>query len=736
MSNRVVVAALLGVACAATLLPAAEPVVVDVRSGPFRMVADPGGWTIEMEASGQLKDPGRPMLPEKELLVLLPPGARPVSLEVAPIGTERMEGEFAIAPAPAMLPLAGPARSAELMKRELEEWEAVRRAAYADDRAWPPEAARIVGSGTLRKYSYVRVAYHPFTYHAVSGRLFRHEGARIRVSYSTPKEAVAETLLRDRVADQEAADLFVNYGGLKDLYRPAPAEGAAAPSITALHDYVIITTPDNLAAVEASGFVAWKTSLGVTVRTVLTDDPLITGQPGADAAERIRNFLRANYAAWGTAYVLFVGQFDDPPMRYCYPDPDNHLHDPSNPGVGPGSVPTDLYFADLSLPDSESWDSDGDGFHGEYGQDTPDFLAEVSVGRVPTSVDARITYTLDKMVRYEQDTGMWKRNALHGGAVLFFENQNHGGGVFRDGAVTVDEIESKLMQGWTVSRYSEQAGLVTSTYPWPALDLVTWTNDWNAGMYGIVNWAGHGWPDGVARTVWTWDDGDGVPETDGSDGMDSIYFVTDYPIMEDDYPSIVCAVSCDVGYPDFNPYGNVGVHLLTEPSLGAAAGIVSSSRYAAVSGDWPAMPGGAESLCFEFNRYLIAGPGGARKVGDALYESKFFTHVNYGWDRHYEYRNQYNYNLYGDPAMEWRGAPTRTGNLLRNTEVTGLDPVTPPLADVLPLNPLDDLRVAGFVAGDVDPDPTPEARLVFYAVDAPVRIWLTRTPSGEIRIDF
>jgi len=279
--------------------------------------------------------------------------------------------------------------------------------------------------------------------------------------------------------------------------------------------------------------------------------------------------------------------------------------------------------------------------------------------------------------------------------------------------------------------------LQPSTYPWPQLTLQAFINDWRNGTYGIVNWAGHGWPDGVARTIWSWDDGDGVPETDGSDNIWSDYFISDHPaLFEDDYPSIVCAVSCDVGYPDPNPYGNIGINLLTDPAAGAAAGIVSSSRYAAVSGDWLASPGGAESLCYEFNRYLIAPPGGLRTLGAALYESKFYSHVHYGWDRHYEYRNMYNYNLYGDPSMDWRGAGPRTGNLLRNTEVWQLDPVTPPLGEILPLEFVDDLHVAGFVAGEVDPDSANTSPLVFYSVDAPVWIYLTREPSGEIRIDF
>ena len=78
----------------------------------------------------------------------------------------------------------------------------------------------------------------------------------------------------------------------------------------------------------------------------------------------------------------------------------------------------------------------------------------------------------------------------------------------------------------------------------------------------------------------------------------------------------------------------------------------------------------------------------------------------------------------------------RTGDLLRSAEVSQLEPVTPPLTDLLPLNVVEDLHVAGFVAGDVDPDSANECPLVFYAIDAPVRIWVGKRPSGEIQIDF
>jgi hypothetical protein len=44
------------------------------------------------------------------------------------------------------------------------------------------------------------------------------------------------------------------------------------------------------------------------------------------------------------------------------------------------------------------------------------------------------------------------------------------------------------------------------------------------------------------------------------------------------------------------------------------------------------------------------------KVGDALYDGKFYATDNYGWASVYEYMDLYNFNLYGDPALAVGGA--------------------------------------------------------------------------------
>jgi hypothetical protein len=652
-------AAVVGLACSglASVSTAEERIevqTIDLTSGEFRLVTEPCGTRIEMDGFGHLMAPGRPMLPARNFSVLLPPGARVLSLDVQETGARDVPGTHRIVATPLLVPLT---HSPEVMEEMRREWNRNHDEVFGSNRAYPPVVARITGSGTLRKYSYVSISFCPFTYRAASGRLTHHESVRARIRFALPDPAGPEgqavaRLLRDTVADDRAEGLFVNYAQMASLYEPS---GSPSPPNPDTHDYVIIARDDMVSAVTSSDFVSWKTGLGHDVRIVLSNGPEIGDQPGGDFAERIRNFLRASYGPWGIEYVLLIGNYARVPMRYCFADPTNHAHNPSNPSNPGGSVPTDYYYADLSFPDDVSWDSDGDGYYGEYGQDTPDFLAEISVGRIPTNNLTKITYALDKLVQFEQDTGAWKNCALHGAAILFYENQDYMGIPFRDGADCLNLIETGFMRGWPMARYCEHEGLSPSTYPWLALTQASFTSEWRNGKYGIVNWAGHGSPNGAWRVIWDWDDGDGVPETDGSDGFSHEAFVADWVSLEDDHPSIVFAVSCNVGYPEPNAQGRLGVDLLTLPSFGASAGVVSSSRVAAVSADWPTSPGGAESICCEFNRYLIAGPSGAGRVGDALYDAKHYCHVNYGWDHYFEYWNLYDYNLYGDPALVWEG---------------------------------------------------------------------------------
>jgi hypothetical protein len=411
--------------------------------------------------------------------------------------------------------------------------------------------------------------------------------------------------------------------------------------------YVIITTENLYNSIMSSNFIEWKTLIGFNVKIVKITDSEIANQAGQDLPEKIRNFLRSYYTEWGIKYVLIVGNNATIPMRYCYPDPTNHRFDIFD--YTSGEVPTDYYYADLSESDSDSWDYDGDGYYGEYGHDLPDFYPEVYVGRIPTNVKSRITYTLDKLVTFEQDTGGWKENALHAGAFFYFTNEEGGSNPAMDGAKLSYYIENDIMTGWTISHYSEQQGLEKSVYNWPALSEAAFINDWRNGQYSVVNWQGHGWTNRVAQKIWSWDNGNDIPEANEMAWPDFINLNSN---LDDDYPSVVTAVSCYVGCPEPASVGNLGIDLLTDPSTGASIGVIASARSPYGSYAWPNPPGGSDSIIYEFNRFMI---NDSKKVGEALYESKYFCNYNYGWDHWAEYLDLYTFNLYGDPSLAIEG---------------------------------------------------------------------------------
>jgi hypothetical protein len=656
LTNGLAVAALTVflVLLAAPIVSGTGVTIIRVTASEYEIIDKDGEQIIEMDGFGYLMAPGKPLLPAKNFLIALPPGARAQSVEVTGMGEKQLAGSYKILPSPTPLPLLDPVQFPEFFDKLRRQWEENNQAVYSTDNAYPAQRGKLNGSGSLRKYSYASVSFYPFSYRPQSGKLIHYDAAQIRLSYDLPPAGSYEAqnieeMKVDELADRRAEKLFVNYNQVEDMYRPS---GIQSEGSKQTHDYVIITTSALQDAITVSDFIAWKTSLGYNVRFVLITDPEIAGQPGADLQEQIRNFLRSYYISWGIEYVLIVGDNATIPMRYCYPDPTNHWNDAGNPNASSGENPTDYYYADLSDPDDISWDSDGDGYPGEYGEDDPDFLAEVYVGRIPTNNTSRITYALNKSVTFEQDTGAWKNSALHAGTFWWFENEDYSGTPIMDGATCLSYVESDIFTGWNISHYSEQAGLCPSVYPWPALTEAAFTTDWRTGQYSVVNWGAHGWTSYAARKYWHHDDGDGVPEGNEMSWPDLAGI---YSNLDDDYPGFFFPMSCLIGCPEPNSWGNLGIDLLTEPGWGASIGVVSATRMVWGTGYWPTIPGLVESHCYEFYRHMVDGPAGPEKAGEALYDGKFYTHYNYPVDHYAEYWDLVTYNLYGDPSLVREG---------------------------------------------------------------------------------
>lgn len=591
-------------------------------------------------------DAGKPVLPSKNYLIALPPGARVESVEITGQNLRQQPNTYQIKPAPAPLPLIAPRFFSDFINTINAEWKNNYESTYSSDNPFPGIPGKLVCEGTFHYYPYVAVVLYPFEYYPSSGRLFKYNSVEIKLRFSTQK---TQDINYDQKVDDKASGLFENYDEIKKLYQPSEI---TASSSSESFDYVVITTDNLYNAIASSHFLKWKSSIGYLPKVLNVTDELISTQPGHDLAEKIRTFLREYYNDWGIKYVLIVGNYDTVPMRYCFFNRNNHhIYTDIDNFWRTGEVPTDYYYADLSYPDEESWDSDGDGFYGEYLDDNPDFLAEVYVGRIPTNNADRVMYALEKSITFESDTGDWKQNVLDAAAIIDFRQ-------FKDGAHTLNYIESNVMTEMIISHYSEQEGVKTSDYPWSSLTEESFTNDWKTGCYGLVNWFAHGWCDSASRYVWENDeDDDGRADSNELVWKDMINIESD---LEDDYPSIIFDMSCLVGYPEPCPAewpdeykGNLGVDLLTKLSFGASVGIICETRFGYIGAvGYPEYQAGIEPMCYEFNKNLVMSH---ESVGEACYDAKFYCNQNCPISDNREYANMEGYNLYGDPSLLLEG---------------------------------------------------------------------------------
>ena len=617
----------------------ADNLTVQLEASPYEImeVCDKQ-HLIHMEDFGTFLVPGNPNLPGKIFLVLLPPGAEVISVSIEKTFSDSLPGEYRILPVYPMVPAN---RDQEIMKRCEKEWEDNYKNTYSFDRLYPKEICQYRGTGAFREYTFAKISYIPFSYRPISGKLYYHRSVIISIDYILPGDKLkgrwdTNRLLSDFWEIEKASRLFYNYEQARRFYENGDDVRSQHTNESPFYDYVIITTDALQSAV--SSLVTWKQSIGHSVN-VVTISWIISNYSGSDLEETIRNFLRDKYPSveWGIRYVLIVGDISDIPMRHCFPDPTDHnIYSQYAP-------PTDYYYADLT----GNWDSDGDGYFGEYGQDNVDFVPEVIVGRIPWSDFSTVTDICQKIVAFESDTGPWKNTALLLAAISNFANEDNSGWPKTDGAYLMEEMISHLLSGWSYTTMYEKSGLNSSIFSCDfPLDQTNVVNNWSSNNYGIVNWSAHGSAINAWRKWWGFDDNDGIPESSEMSWL-PFFNITDASLLDDAHPSIVFASSCDNGKPEGD---NLGKQLIKSGSAGA----VASTRISWYAIGWTNESwGGNNSMDYHFFRYLILN---GEKVGDALFDSKVYysTHYFGMWPASQQWchwANMFDFCLFGEPSL-------------------------------------------------------------------------------------
>jgi hypothetical protein len=636
--------------------------------------------------------PGEPMLPYKQICLLVPPDADlgTVSTGLASESWEELPGEYEIAAVKPAATWDGDKFIVSWGKDSSEIVEGRDSAIYGRDAYFPGRPVEVVSVSRFRQWKLVELRVWLAMYNPVKKKVRVLQAAEPVLTFEKlpadkavgldsaimpvlPNTEKFETQLRSRIANPQDIETF--YGG------PAVQGGGPAPDApgTVPADYVIITTSTIVSSsTQLTNFIAAKQAAGFTVKVVTEgavqgDFTYVAGGNCDQQADYIRQWLVNYWAGDGIQYVLLIG---DPhpssfsnisvPMKMCWP---------RRGASSDQESPTDMYFAELS----GNWDFDGDTYYGEFNGDYTlggaDKDCELKVGRIPfygnyTDLDN----IFQNCITYDTATTNlgYRRKVLIPAAISNFSPQdNDGDGDATDPGDYLPISWRTFGDSWgeairylasTISfapyTLYERQGVYIDGSAFPltacnaAMNNANLLNEWG-NRYGFVTWWAHGMPTYSTRMIWT-SDGN-YPNITGNQ---SPHLETQWPtfVQSSDFPgwiwygyyspAFVAAVSCHNGCPENN--NNLGYAMLNSA---AAIGTISGTRVTWYNmGSWNTSVGGSYGDNASYGYYTFDRMASYNEdIGTALVycRSNFGT----GWAGGESWMNMLDFNVYGDPSL-------------------------------------------------------------------------------------
>lgn len=282
-----------------------------------------------------------------------------------------------------------------------------------------------------------------------------------------------DLLLNPEVLPESPGDRAVGGGGF-----PTEVPGVEGATVA-----MVIVTPDSFADL-CETYAQARTNQGVPT-VVRSLEWIAEHYPmGSDPAEMIRRFTQDAYAKWSLEYLLLVGDANIIPPRYAFTEIF---------GEGGTESPTDMYYACLD----GDWNADHDAHWAEAADtliddpgDVTDWLAEITVGRLPARTRSECSTLLNKQGTYHA-AGMtpYQQRMLMLGEVLFPTDWVPGQNIIIDGAAYCESIYVKYTgpQHQVVRLYEN-----LTEYPGSLPLTVESALDSMANGFNIVLHNGHG----------------------------------------------------------------------------------------------------------------------------------------------------------------------------------------------------------------------------------------------------
>jgi hypothetical protein len=321
------------------------------------------------ESQGISGKAGYPAMPQINKLVLVPPTANVVKVEVIEYKKKEVSGRYFI------IPIQPPVEiSADKAPKFVPPNEVI----YSSNNPYPKEVVKFMGTGSMGGYRVGRIGIRPLQYIPAKGKLILYTKIEIKITYAENKVSAKWCTKRQREVFEDILKIR--------LLNPEDIERWAPPIRESKQDeweYIIITESGLRDAFRA--LAEWKIQKGVPT-IIVTTDSIFANCPGKDEPEKMRNFIKEGFNNHGTIWVLLGGDPSetDVPMR------------DKTPPLHGGVTHTDWYFSDLD----GDWNANGNSKYGEFG-DEPDMHPDVFVGRAPVEDLQDVENFVNKVLIYE-----------------------------------------------------------------------------------------------------------------------------------------------------------------------------------------------------------------------------------------------------------------------------------------------------------------------------------------------
>ncbi len=345
---------------------------------------------IESEGMEFTSIPGKPLLPVKTFIFIVPPNADEINVSLMDIKVDTFSLELPILPAQKPVPFFSNWKDFITTIEPENEY-------YNKDQFIPVERINGLKIGNKGGFKIVYFQVYPYRYNPVSSRLEVMSEAEIVINYKEGKNVsfspskkqldVHKVLLEELVYNKEDIERF-SPPIMRNLSTTLPPDN---------YEYVIIS---GSSAFNNSfrKLAEWKKKKGIKTK-IVNIDWIISNYSGYDKAEKLRNFMKDAYSTWGTIWFLLGGQGDWEWEEEYVPRRDLFYAHLLMPVYYPDqeTIPGDIYFSNLD----GNWDFNNNHIYGEEG-DSVDLFSDVFVGRLPCKDVESAENMVNKILVFEK----------------------------------------------------------------------------------------------------------------------------------------------------------------------------------------------------------------------------------------------------------------------------------------------------------------------------------------------